>query len=268
MLPKTRHGAQGARRLRSGALTLTLAAFVPLAIPVTASASTFPGGSPAGAFFGYPAGNEFFNQVNAYSATDAKTVFKVKFGLGEGAGPVVTAVNRAVAFTTECANCTAIAIGFQIVTTTDQDLADLRATNFANATNKNCTGTCDSVADAYQVVVATDTTQPMGFGQLLSKQQLNALDQLRSQFLALPNSGLTPTQIEAQCQDLVGQAVDILQQANSAGPDSGPPSYNTPPVPSFSPVVYGGGTAAALTGDGQPVVNLYHEFENKPFWKG
>ena len=258
MLPNTRHRA---RRRRSLALTLTLAAFGSLAIPVTASASTIPGYPAPGAFLSYPVGNEFLNQVNAFSATDQKTVFKVKFGLGEGASPVVTAVNRAEALTTRCANCTAIAIGFQVVTTTDQDLAELHAINDAEAVNKSCTGTCDAVADAYQVVVATDTAKPMPFGQLLSRQQLTELYQLRSQFLALPNSGLTLTQIEAKCQDLASQAVTILEEASPAGPDSGPPFYPAPPVPAFSPVV-------PLTGTGQPVVNLYHELQNKPFWKG
>jgi hypothetical protein len=265
MLPKTRHRA---RRLRSGVLTLTLAAFVPLAVPVTASASTIPGYPPPGAFVSYPLGNEFLNQVNANSETNQKTVFKVKFGLGEGASPIVTAVNRAVAVTSRCANCTAIAIGFQVVTTTDQDLVDLRAINVAKATNNDCTATCNAVADAYQVVVATDTPQPMSFGQLLSPQQRNALYQLRSEFLALPNSGLSLPQIEAQCGVLAGQAMDILEDANSGGPSSGAPVDTTPTLPTFSRGVHGVGADTELTGSGQPVVNLYHDLQSKPSWSG
>ena len=133
------------------------------------------------------------------SETDQKTVFKVKFGLGEGASPTITAINRAVALTSRCANCTAIAIGFQVVTTTEQDLVDLHAINVAKATNNDCTATCDAVADVYQVVVATDTPQPMSFVKLLSPQQRNALYQLRSEFLALaefrpqPDPGSRPS---------------------------------------------------------------------------
>lgn len=270
MLPKTRHRA---RRLRSGVLTLTLAVFVPLAIPVTASASTIPGYPPPGDFVSSPFGNEFLNQVNADSETDQKTVFKVKFGLGEGASPTITAINRAVALTSRCANCTAIAIGFQVVTTTEQDLVDLHAINVAKATNNDCTATCDAVADVYQVVVATDTPQPMSFGKLLSPQQRNALYQLRSEFLALPNSGLSLTQIQAKCQDLAGQAVDILQDANSGGPSSGGPSsgapvYTTPTLPTFSPAAHGVGSYTELTGTDQPVVNLYHDLQSKPSWSG
>lgn len=265
MLPKTRHRA---RRLRSGVLTLTLAVFVPLAIPVTASASTIPGYPPPGDFVSSPFGNEFLNQVNADSETDQKTVFKVKFGLGEGASPTITAINRAVALTSRCANCTAIAIGFQVVTTTEQDLVDLHAINVAKATNNDCTATCDAVADVYQVVVATDTPQPMSFGKLLSPQQRNALYQLRSEFLALPNSGLSLTQIQAKCQDLAGQAVDILQDANSGGPIAGAPVYTTPTLPTFSPAAHGVGSYTELTGTDQPVVNLYHDLQSKPSWSG
>ncbi len=143
----------------------------------------------------------------------------MKFGLGVGAGPFVTAVNRAVALTSRCANCTAIAIGFQVVTTTYHDLVDLRAINVAKATNNDCTATCDAVADAYQVVVATDTAQPQTFGQMLSQSQLNALYQIRSEFLALQNSGLSLSDIQAQCQDLASQAVTILQDASDGGPE-------------------------------------------------
>ncbi len=263
MLPTMRHRA---RRLRSGALTLTLAAFVPLAIPMTASASTNPSSQTTPSYFiSPPFGNEFLNQVTANSQTNAKTDFEVKFGLGQGASPIVTAVNRATALTSQCANCTAIAIAFQVVTTTDNDLLDLRAVNVAKATNNSCTGTCDSVADAYQVVVATDTSRPMSFGQLLSKQQLNQLYQVRSQFLALPDSGLPLTQIEAECQVLAGQATQILESGNNAGPNSGPPVYTGPSLPTFSPAVHGAGTGTEQADGNSPVVNLYHALQYRPF---
>jgi hypothetical protein len=247
MLPKT-------RRLRSGALALTIAAFVPLAISGSASASTIQGPGNFG-----PQGNKIVNQVNADAVTNHKTVFKVKFGLGVGAGPVVTAVNRAMALTSRCASCNAIAIGFQVVTTTERDLVALHAVNVASAANDNCTVTCGAVADAYQVVVATDTPQALSFGQLLSPQQLIALFNLRSQFLALPHSGLSLTQIQAQCEDLVQQAMAILQDANYGGP-----SYTTFTPPSFSPAVPGAGAATKLASSNQPVVKLYRDIQFQP----
>jgi hypothetical protein len=258
MLPNARRRAR-----RSGVLTLTLAAFVPLAIPVTASASTIPGYPPPGAFVSYPVGNEFLNQVNADSVTNQKTVFKVKFGLGEGVSPIVNAVNRAVALTSRCDNCNAIAIGFQVVTTTDRDLLSIHATNVAVATNYDCVVTCDAEADAYQVVVATDTPQAMPFGQLLDPSRLSALYKLRAEFMALPNSGLSLPQIQAKCQDLANQAMTILEDARYAGPDV--PAVT---APAMSPAVPGAGTDTELTGSDRPVVDLYHDFQFRPFSGG
>ena len=258
MLPKARRRAR-----RSGVLTLTLAAFVPLAIPVTASASTIPGYPSPGAFVSYPVGNEFLNQVNADSVTNQKTVFKVKFGLGEGVSPIVNAVNRAVALTSRCENCNAIAIGFQVVTTTAQDLLSIHATNVAIATNDDCDVTCDAEADAYQVVVATDTPQAMPFGQLLKSSQLSALYNLRAQFMALPNSGLSLSEIQAKCQDLANQAMTLLEDASYAGP-----SDSAVTAPTISPTVHGAGTDTELTGSDRPVVDLYHDFQFRPFSGG
>jgi hypothetical protein len=254
MLPKT-------RRLRSGALALTIAAFVPLAISGSASASTIQG---PGNFGGSPQGTELVNRVNADAVTNHKTVFKVKFGLGVGVGPVVTAVNRVGALTDRCADCNAIAIGFQVVTTTQRDLLALHAVNVASATNNDCTLVCGAVADAYQVVVATDTPQALTFGQLLSPQQLIALVYLRSQFLALTHSGLSLTQIQDECQDLVQQAMAILQDANYGGS-----SYTPFALPWFSPAVHGAavhgaGPAAEVASSNQPTVKLYKDIQFLP----
>jgi hypothetical protein len=254
MLPKT-------RRLRSGALALTIAAFVPLAISGSASASTIQG---LGNFVSSPQGTEIVNHVTADTGTNHKTVFKVKFGLGVGASPVVTAVNRATALTRRCASCNAIAIGFQVVTTTEQDLVALHAVNVASAANDSCTATCGAVADAYQVVVATDTSQALSFGQLLSPQQLIALYNLRSQFLALPHSGLSLTQIQDSCEDLVQQAMAILQDANYGGPSYGASIFTTFTPPSFSPDVHGASPATKLTSSNQPVVKLYRDIQFLP----
>ena len=123
----------------------------------------------------------------------------------------------------------------------------------AIATNYECTGTCDAEADAYQLVVATDTPQAMPFAGLLNWLQLGALYNVQAQFDALPYSGLDLSQIQAECEDLVNQAVTILQDA----------SYQ-PSAPTFSPAVNGAGTNAALTQSDRPVVKLYHDFQSQP----
>jgi hypothetical protein len=250
MLPRMRHRV---RRLRSGALTLILAAFVPLAVPAAASASVGPGFLEPGSFVIHTGPGPIVNQVHADSAVSQANVFRVRFQLGVSPGPVVDAVNRSVALTSKCSNCNAIAIGFQIVTTTEQDLVSLDATNVAIATDYECTGTCDAEADAYQLVVATDTPQAMPFAGLLNWLQLGALYNVQAQFDALPQSGLDLSQIQAECEDLVNQAVTILGDA----------SYQ-PSVPAFSPAVNGAGTNAALTQSDRPVLKLYHDFQSQP----
>ena len=250
MLPKARHRA---RLLRCGALALMTAAFVPVAIN-SASASTIPG--PVSFFGGLPGGYAV-NWVSATEATDAKTVFNVRWELAEPIGPDVTAINHATALTTRCANCTAIAIGFQVISTTDRDLNTLRADDLAVATNKDCTGTCTSVADTYQVVAATDSAQPLRFSQLLSKQQLSELNNLQTQFQALPKSGLSLTQIQATCEDLANQAMGILQEGDAAGPNTDAPVYTSLSLPAISPAV------SAM--DDPPLVKLYKDIQFHPF---
>ena len=269
MLPRMRYGV---RRLRSGALALALAAFVPLAIPAAASASPTPAefdnASPGPPGFNFAGPGNFVispiwgavvNQVHADSVVNHKTVFRVKFQLGVGINPYVDAVNQAVALTSGCRDCNAIALAFQIVTTTEADLLSVDATNVAKATNDDCTDTCDSEAEAYQLVVATDTPQALPFSGLLNWLQLGALYNIQAQFDALPQSGLDLSQIQAQCEDLVNQAMTILQDA-SYGPNQ--PSGNTP---MFSPAVDGAGTNTQLTQSDRPVVTLYRDLQYKPF---
>ncbi len=94
---------------------LTLAAFIPPAIPATASASTDPHSFLYGQY-NSPPGNVFINDVKAVARTSRHRVFNVKFQFRVGATGVVSAVNRAKALT-KCTGCSAVAIGFQVVTT-------------------------------------------------------------------------------------------------------------------------------------------------------
>ncbi len=256
------------RRLRSGVLAVTMAAFVPLAVPVTASASTFDGYAPPGDHVIYTVGTQFVNQVYAGSFMNGRTVFREKFQLGVGTGSTINAVNRAVAVASRCDGCNAVALGFQIVTTTEQDLQAIHAVNVASATDRYCIDTCGAFADVFQVVVATDTPQPLTFGQLLSEAQLNGLYFIRTEFLALERSGLALPVVQAQCQHLVAQAVTILQDARIGGPDTGWPSYAAFTRPANSPAVPATGAGAGPSGSGRPVVNLYHDMQYRPFSAG
>jgi hypothetical protein len=259
-------------RLRSGVLAFTLALFVPLAIPATATASSFPSGSNP---WGYvPSGNipsvdnwislpqrgVFVNDVSADAPADGNNAFNAKFQLGIGVTPKISAYEDATAVT-QCANCSAIALGLQVVTTTDTYLTTIRAQGIASATNTVCTPSCTAVADAYQVVVATNTPSPLGFGTLLSGQQLAQLWKVRNEFLALPTSGDTIPQILSECQDLVNQVDSILLEA----------TYRST-FPSFfmaesSPAIHGVATATEQTPSSSsihPTVQLYHYLQFLP----
>jgi hypothetical protein len=251
------------RRLRSGVLAVTMAAFVPLAVPVTASASTYPFYPPSGYHVSYPTGNHFVNQVHADSAAYRRIVFRERFQLGVGTGSTLTAINRAVAVANRCDQCAAVALGFQIVTTTLQGLHAIHAVNDSTATDNFCIDKCAAVADAYQVVVATDTPQPLPFGQLLSEAQLNGLTFVGTEFLGLQHSGLALPVIQAQCLNLVNQAVTILQDANLGEPNTGWPNNSTFTRPTNSPAVTG--PDAAPVPNAQPVVQLYQDAQYRPF---
>jgi hypothetical protein len=233
--------------LRSAVLALALAMFVPLAIPATASARLIPGIALPG---------EYINQVNAVSQTNLKTDFRVKFQLDQGYayGSVLDADNRATALTSKCADCNAIAIGFQVVYTTQQDLAAIHALNVASATNFECVDVCNAVADAYQVVVAIDS--PDTYGWTVTFPQMLALSQVRDEFYALPTSGLDIAQIQSQCEELVNEVVSILAGSSSQAQDG--------TGPTLIPGVSGSALPSELTGEGRPIVDLFRDVQWRP----
>ncbi|MGH3201094.1 MAG: hypothetical protein ACRDP5_03430 [Streptosporangiaceae bacterium] len=208
-------------------------------------------------------GNHFVNQVNAYTSRYHEIVFREKFQMGVGTGSTLTAINRAVAVASHCDGCAAVALGFQIVTTTLQGLHAIHAVNDSDATDKYCIDKCAAVADSYQVVVATDTPQPLPFGQLLSEAQLNGLTFVGTEFLALQHLNLPLPVIQADCLNLVNQAVTILTDANIGGPNGGWPSNATLTRPTNSPAVTGPDVAPVP--DAQPVVQLYQDAQYRPF---
>ena len=215
MLLKT---INGSRRWRLGTLAaLTLAAFIPPAIPATASASTDPHSFLDGQY-NSPPGYEFINDVKAVTRTSGHPVFNVKFQFRMPDTRIVSALNRAEAVT-KCAGCSAVAIGFQVVTTTKHDLAAFHLLNVATADTTACAPDCNAVADAYQVVVATDTPRPLGLGWFLSPRQWSDLSRIRSEFLALPRSGLTLSQVQGKCEDLADKAAAILRSGSGRTPD-------------------------------------------------
>ena len=91
--------------------------------------------------------------------------------------------------------------------------------NVATADTTACAPDCNAVADAYQVVVATDTQYPLTLGWFVNPRQMSSLSRIRSEFLALPSSGLTISQVQGKCEDLVDQVSAILASGSGRMPD-------------------------------------------------
>jgi hypothetical protein len=239
----------GAWRLRSCALVFTLALFAPLAIPATASASGVPN-IPVSNYVFTPFGNEFVNDVSASSPAQGNPAFQAKFELGIGVSPTVKAVQNVTA-TAQCAGCTAIAVGFQIVTATLPYITKVEQDDVTLATDGACSPGCTAAALGYQIIVGTNTGGPLSFVELLSRSQMQQLDTIRSEVLALPNSGLSIAGIQSECQDLLSQVVSILQSASY-------PSFSSFSLPTFSPAIHGVGLATEPTsGSSHPIVKWF-----------
>ena len=251
MLLKT---INGARRWRPSAVALTLAAFIPSAIPAMASASTVPP-SPFGQHTSSPPENVFVNNVEAVARTSGRPVFKVKFQFRVGATPTIRAVNRARAVT-KCNGCNAIAIGFQVVTTTSHGLAALHLLNVGTADTTACAPDCNAVADAYQVVVATDTQYPLTLGWFVNGRQMSSLSRIRAEFLALPRSGLSISQVQSKCEDLVDQVSAILESSSYRTSDNA--SFTRP----SSSARHGVDAAGRPTPRREPIVKVYRDIRS------
>ena len=236
MVPKLRAGAL---RWRYGAAALAI--FVPLAIPATASASIISALVPIG-----PPTQTFLNKATAITRTNGRTVFTVRFNFRESYASIVNPANRAKALADECADCDAIAIAVQVVFISTQDLTAINAENTADATDYLCDIGCSALAEAYQIVIATDSPTP-------TRKQILGLIRADGKFEALRHSGLDNTQIDNQATDIINQLVSTLEGS------SGGASANA--LPTLSPAINGSALPAQLAENSGPVVNVYRDIQ-------
>jgi hypothetical protein len=267
MVGKTTRGAPLAR---FGVLALALAAFVPLAIPAAASASTDRIAAPLSWNASSSPSEQFVNDVKAVAFPYLKDAFNSNATLDVGVDPTVSADNRAEA-TTKCSGCTAVALALQMVTTI-LPANSLHALDVATATSEGCLSDCNAVADAYQIVVATDTPLPLSFSQLLDNSQLQALNTIRVEFIQLESSGLTLAQVQSKAKDLVDQAMTILE-AGTYVPASATPFtavFTVPAftLPTFSPAAPGVDLGTGSSTTSAPVVTLYKDVKFNPWLAG
>ena len=233
----------GALRLRYGVVALAICAT--LAVPGTASAgvSTTPPASPQPA--------TYVNLARATSLRNFYHAFTLRFQLQQGSPSVLNANNSAVALTANCHDCGALAIAFQVVFVTDQNLTAINANNNADATSYACIR-CANTAEAYQIIVATDEQSR------LTDQQERGLAQVRAELEALQQPGLDSDQIQSQSDALANQAVSILDNPAYGRSDQGAPAGGLAAGAStFSPAINASALPAALTESTQPLVELH-----------
>jgi hypothetical protein len=110
----------------------------------------------------------------------------------------VTATNLAVAHTT-CDGCRAVALSFQVVVA-DRGPTSLDVTNVALALNEECTR-CESLAVAYQLVLATDDRA------WLSGAGHRQLAQLRGELRALARSDAPLEEVRSRAEALMSDVI-------------------------------------------------------------
>jgi len=241
MLHKMRHGAL---RLRYGVVALAILA--PLAVPGTA----FAGVSTSRLASPQPA--TYVNLAKATSLRNFYHAFTLRFQLRQGSPSVLNADNNAVALTAYCHDCGALAIAFQVVFVTEQNLTAINANNNADATSYACVR-CTNTAEAYQIIVATDEQSR------LTGQQERGLAQVRAELEALQRPGLDSDQIQSESDALANQAVSILTNPayGQGAPAGGPAAAASTFSPAISPAIGAAALPAALTQSTQPIVDLY-----------
>jgi hypothetical protein len=208
-------------RPRSGAVALGAVAV--LSFPVAASAA--------------PATATYTNSATAASQTNGRNVFILKYQAEETAASTLNAKNQALASTTQCRNCDASGVAFQVIFVSKGNALTINADNEANATSTSCVN-CQVLAAAYQIIYAAD--QPG-----LSRYQVQGLNHVHSELIALQFTGLTGAKLQARTDAIAQEAVGVLND----GPN---------PIPVVTPAINKSGTVAPsqLTENNGPFIDL------------
>ena len=217
--------------LRPRSWVVALTAFAALAVPASASASA------AVAVASFPQTRTITNQATASTQRNGHTDWVLKYQLQRQASAATLNVsNHATATASQCRNCTADGIAFQVVVASMKNLVTLNADNEANALSSNCVR-CNSFAGAYQVIYASN--QPR-----LSLYQIRGLNRVRSELIALRFTGLQGDALQANLDAIADDAVSALD--------------NDPnPIPVITPAVGNSPSPAALTRNSGPYIDLF-----------
>jgi putative peptide zinc metalloprotease protein len=218
---------------------IPLAILIGLFSPASASATvTRPTGTPG----------TYVNLAKAVSQYTGPLRYSVRFQLRESYDPVINADNTAIAQTSGCHDCGAIALAFQVIFAPAQSVTALNADNTANATSTSCVR-CTTLAEAYQIVDFSQTQSQLTF------EQLQGLYRAYIELGALQFFHLTADQIQSRVAAIADQVVAILQNPDGLAPTSRAPMTKAAARPALR---------AASTRDIQPGVELFVKIQNAP----
>ncbi len=239
MLPKKRDAALW---LRYGLMALAI--FVPLAIPVTASAS-------ANLAIRYPGtrGRTYVNTATAFSWMLSPSDYALKFKLRQSSASRINADELAAGLAIGCHDCRAVAIAIQVVAVSKRKLAAVKENTRSYAISHDCVR-CSVLADAYEIVFATDSQR------LVTDQQKLGLDQVNTDLQDLRNSELRIDQIQSQVADLVNRIVCILRDPSYVARVGAAPNDR---ASIRSPA--GDGPRWERADNDQPVIDVYHQMQ-------
>jgi hypothetical protein len=215
----------GSLRLLYGVVPVTI--LIAVLSPVTASASTQ---------------DTYANLAKAISLRNWRTDYSVKFQLRQSSASVINADDSAVALTSGCHDCGAIAVAFQVIFALAQSLTILNVNGTAEATSNACVR-CSTLAEAVQLVDISNTQQR------LTWKQRAGLEHVRSELEELRYSRLSTDQIQSEVAELANQAVALFQNSTGDAPASEPPLV--------SPAINGSALLGPLTGISQPGIELF-----------
>ena len=144
--------------------------------------------------------NAMFNNTALWRApqTNGRNVFILKYQAEETAASTLNAKNQAQASASHCRNCAASGIAFQVIFVSKQDALTINADNEANATSDACVS-CSTLAAAYQVIYAASQRG-------LSRYQIQGLNHVHSELIALQFTGLTGAKLQARTDAIAQEA--------------------------------------------------------------
>ena len=192
---------------RYGVLALT----IPMALCMTgtASAAVLQAGQSNMPIPAYD------NEVQAGSQTNGYTDYNVKYQFEQTNSADVNATNNVDASATYCHDCGAIAVGFQVVAISKQNLSTIVAHNSSEAVSYSCTR-CNVLAGAYQIIVATNTPENLSLPQTLG------LASIEQKLGTIQRDGLTASRAQQVADGLADEAVAILRGGSNGSNRNSP----------------------------------------------